>query len=385
MRICERGSYHFLLKVAILIRQWMISGGVKMTKNGSHSKRILLIAFSLFLAAGMLIALVGHSQAYPIPITSIVSVNPGVSVTVAGTNFPAGQTFTVLMGPYGSYGIGGIVVGSYASGAGGYFTATYAIPSSLASADNIAIRFDGSGGFFSYNWFVNTGVSSPTPVPSGPIPVSGYYGYPTFSISSVAAGSSVTILTQNMPAGQAFTVRMGNYGTLGIGGQVVGTTPDSGGSYSLTFAIPSWLAANQQIAIRMDSPSGYYYAFNWFYNNTAPVVSTPVPGPTPVSPVPGYYGYPTISISSVVQNSTVTIYGSNFPAGQTFNVRMGAFGTAGIGGILVTTINSGSGGSFSATYTIPAALAGSAQIAIRLETANGWFYAYNWFYNNTTY
>ncbi|NMC84150.1 MAG: hypothetical protein GYA58_02570 [Anaerolineaceae bacterium] len=361
------------------------------TKKSYSKKRILLLAISFVVMLGLLVGFFGPSVAQAwglVPVTSIVSVNTGVSVTVSGANFPAGQVFTVRMGPYGTYGVGGTVVGSYDTSAGTSFTTTYAIPGALASADRIAIRFESSSGYFSYNWFNNTATGAPTALPAGPTPVPGYVGYPTFSITSVAAGSTVTVQTQNMPAGQAFTVRMGDFGTLGIGGTVVGTTPTTGGSYSLTLNIPSWLAAKSQIAIRMDGPNGYYYAFNWFYNNSTTVASTPVPGSTPVVPtspaVPGYVGIPTISIASVVRDSTVTVYGYNFPAGQTFNVRMGPYGSYGMGGTVVATLDSGAGGSFSATYSIPASLAGSQQIAVRLETANGFFYAYNWFWNNTT-
>ncbi len=60
-------------------------------------------------------------------------------------------------------------------------------------------------------------------------------------------------------------------------------------------------------------------------------------------------------------------------------------GTRGINGIQVDTIKSGNGGSFSATFTIPSALKGYKQIAIRLQSTTGsGYYAYNWFYNNTT-
>jgi hypothetical protein len=62
---------------------------------------------------------------------------------------------------------------------------------------------------------------------------------------------------------------------------------------------------------------------------------------------------------------------------------MGKMGTRGIGGTQVTTFNSGIGGSFEGTFDIPAALAGEYQIAIRLESVTGGFYAYNWFFNNT--
>ncbi len=348
-----------------------------------QSNRVILIILSLLLVTGLLLVVTGPTQAYASPIISIVSINKDVSVTIAGTNFPIGQTFTVRMGAYGTLGIGGTIVGSYDSSLGGYFTATYAIPAGLVGSDSIAIRLESPEGFYAFNWFYNDGSASATAVP-GPFYPAGYYGYPTFEISSVSAGSSVTVWTHNFPAGQIFTVRMGEYGTLAIGGTVVGSTVDTGGSYSATFAIPAWLAGRSQIAIRMEGPTGLY-AYNWFYNNTAsgiPPAITPIPG---VPPVPGYVGIPSFWISAVVRDSTVTIQGYNFPSGQTFNVLMGPFGTMGIGGIPVSAMDSGSGGSFSATYNVPAALAGSPKIAIRLETSDGYFYAYNWFYNNTTY
>ena len=59
-------------------------------------------------------------------------------------------------------------------------------------------------------------------------------------------------------------------------------------------------------------------------------------------------------------------------------------GTYGIGGIASGSYTSGTGGDFSGqTFKIPAELAGSYRIAIRLATEDG-FSAYNWFFNNTT-
>ena len=60
---------------------------------------------------------------------------------------------------------------------------------------------------------------------------------------------------------------------------------------------------------------------------------------------------------------------------------MGPFGTQGIGGPVVGTLNSGVGGQLTATFTIPAQLAGSSRIAIRTQADP--FFAYNWFYNTT--
>lgn len=234
-----------------------------------------------------------------IPTISISQVQKGTSVTILTKNFPASQTFTVRIGEYGTLGIGGTVVGTLDSGAGGVLTQTYSIPAALAARTKLAIRLDSNLGYYSYDWFMNdvssgvTATSTPattaTPGPSatpsatatpGPtatatataaattVPAQGYVGIPTFLISSVVKDSSVTISAVNFPPGQTFTVRMGAFGTLGIGGTTI-TTYDSGsgGSFTATYPIPAALAGNAKIAIRLESSTGYYYAYNWFYNN----------------------------------------------------------------------------------------------------------------------
>ena len=93
---------------------------------------------------------------------------------------------------------------------------------------------------------------------------------------------------------------------------------------------------------------------------------------------------PTISINSVVTDQTVSLTTYNYPANQDFVVTMGPMGSMGINGYYVTTVNSGAGGSFNVNnLPIPPQLYGSYQIAIRLQSAQG-YYSYNWFYNNTT-
>ena len=62
---------------------------------------------------------------------------------------------------------------------------------------------------------------------------------------------------------------------------------------------------------------------------------------------------------------------------------MGKIGTKAVGGVVVATTNSGTGGSFTATYNIPDLLKGLSQIAIRMDASGGLF-AFNWFWNNTT-
>ncbi len=349
-------------------------------------KNLLKTSVAVVFVLALILGIFNPSQASGIPLIFIQSVVKDVSVTISGTNFPADQTFTVRMGAYGTLGIGGTVVGTKGPAAGSAFTATYNIPGALAGASKIAIRLESPEGYYSYNWFVNVPPPPATPAtPAAPAstPIPGYTGVPTFSISSVVKNTSVTVLTNNFPAGQDFTVRMGEFGTMGIGGTVVATTASgSGGSMSATYTIPAALADLSRIAIRVDFPSGHY-GYNWFYNNSTGTTA-PAPVSTPASPaVPGYTGIPTFMILSVAKDDSVSIQAYNFPAGQDFTVRMGEFGTLGIGGIVVTTaVDSGAGGNFTATYDIPAALAGSAKIAIRMDSASGYYYAYNWFYNN---
>lgn len=206
---------------------------------------------------------------------------------------------------------------------------------------------------------------------------------PTFTISSVVTDQTVTVQTANFPANQNFVVTMGPFGSKGAGGVVVGTTNSgAGGTFNATYNIPAQLKGASQVAIRMQtSHANPYFAYNWFYNNTTGTGGNP---PPTVPPGPIYTGIPTFTVCSVVQNGSVTIKTANFPPNQTFTVTMGAFGTQGIGGVVVGTINSGTGEALSPTFGIPPALAGYSRIAIRLQTGQAYpFFAYNWFWNNT--
>ena len=189
---------------------------------------------------------------------------------------------------------------------------------------------------------------------------------PTFTIENVIVDAGVSILGQNFPPNQDFVVTMGPIGTLGINGTPVAIT-NSGlfGSFSATYPIPPNLVGERQIAIRLQSPQGYY-SYNWFWNN----LTEPVPPPIP-----------TISIDSVVVNEMVTIRTHNFPPDMTFLVTMGHMGTLGIDGMPVGTLYSGPGGEMTATFPIPVLLKGLERIAIR--TQGNPFFSYNWFDNQT--
>ncbi len=332
-------------------------------------KRIASIFIALAVLAVLVVPAASHGvNAYTgIPTFSIVSVIVDQKVTIQTSNFPANYDFSVLIGAYGTRGVGGTQVATTNSGSGGAFQVTYAIPDALKGSQQLAIRLQStSGGFFAYNWFWNDTSATTTPT--------GYSGYPTFSVSSVVVDSNVTIAMANLPAGHTFVVLMGVYGTLGIGGTEVDYFDSgTGGAMTATYDIPNALKGNQRIAIRIESTTDSYFAYNWFWNNTSSS-----------SGGTSYAGIPTFSIDSVVVDTSVTIKGVNFPAGYTFDVLMGAYGSLGIGGTKVASFGSGSGGSFTATFDIPAALKGSQRIAIRVKSTTGGFFAYNWFWNNTS-
>ena len=117
-------------------------------------------AFQAVLALMLMVGLLGVSiqpaqAAVPIPTFSITAVVKDTSVTIKTANFPANKTFTARMGLIGTKAIGGIVVGTFNSGAGGVLTLTFNIPAALKGQARIAIRADASGGFNSYGWFWN--------------------------------------------------------------------------------------------------------------------------------------------------------------------------------------------------------------------------------------
>ena len=215
---------------------------------------------------------------------------------------------------------------------------------------------------------------------------------PTFEVVSVVPKIQVTIRTYNFPANKEFTVTMGKIGTLGVGGFfVTKTNSGKGGSFQATYQIPISLINEALIAIRLQEPEGKYYAYNWFENGkvlptsyfhmhtpTGTIYTTGIPRATAL------YGYPYFGITGVIQDSKVSISGSNFPTNRSFNVLMGAYGTYGMGGTQVATQNTDSNRSFTATYDIPPALKGYERISMRLESADGSVFAYNWFFNRTT-
>jgi hypothetical protein len=209
-----------------------------------------------------------------------------------------------------------------------------------------------------------------------------YSGHPFITITKVERDTSVTFKATHLPPDDAFEVFIGRMGTRGVKGiDVDSFETGDGGTLTLTVDIPSEFQGDRQIAIRIESATeSGYFAYNWFYNN-----STGSGGTGGTSGGDGYGGYPTIRISKVVRNSSVTIRVMNLPAEDEFLVSMGRYGSRGVRGYRVDSFDTGDGGNQTLTFDIPSELKGLARIAIRIESKTGsGYFAYNWFYNNSS-
>ncbi len=226
-----------------------------------------------------------------------------------------------------------------------------------------------------------------------------YYGYQypgnvrtwSFMVTQVVAKTSVTIQTYNTPSNIRLTVNIGAPNGNKYDWVVLGDLDTaSGGTQTYILSIPAQFANANPMKMRLTQTKKNGKVFQQdqiFYNGnfTGGTGGIPTPGWGYYSPYYYYGAIPTIWITSVVADTSVTIQTRNFPANVTFDVLMAPMGTRGVGGIKVGTIDSGAGGTLSATFTVPPELRGWRQIAIR--TQNNWtgYYSYNWFYNNTTY
>ena len=349
-------------------------------------KRITLItALILIMILGTQVASASNS-ALVIPTFKITAVDQDNTVTIKAQNFPVNDEFKVTMGKYGTLGIGGVVVGTQNSGTGS-FTATYTIPASLAGSTRIAIRLQSpTSHYYSYNWFWNndhptTSGGSTTPTTTWGYPPAGANTIPNTSVTAVTPGVDVTVKGTNFTTTDTYNVFIGKFGTKGVGGVKVGTqTTDASGKFTGTYSIPAALKDEAKLAIRFVSPATGYYAYDWFTNQGSSGSTTTT---TWGYPPAGANTIPTFSITAVVKGDTVTIKAKNFTTNDSYKVTMGAFGTKGVGGVLVDTQATDGTGAFTATYSIPASLKNNTKIAIRLQSPTTGYYSYNWFWNDT--
>jgi hypothetical protein len=207
------------------------------------------------------------------PSIDIVSVKPGVSVTIRANNFPGGL-WTVRMDKSGGQAASGVQVDVTNTGSGGSFQETYKIPDSLKNESRIVIRLE-KGSLYAYNTFINQASTSPTPTPV--IPSTG--PKTSISILGVERNSSVTVRAEDFPANTTFSVRVGPYNSFFRDYVYTGSVySGNGGNFDFKVQLPALVQDVELVTIRLDG--GGKYAYNAFKNATGGTTTTS----TPVTP-----------------------------------------------------------------------------------------------------
>lgn len=199
----------------------------------------------------------------------VIDVDEGDEVTVRGLNFPAYADFFVFMADRQAGSQRWIELGLFETREDGDFEETFDIPARLRNADQISIRFESRNGRQEVStWFYNdndrdqdTDDDDDEGVPS----------FPFLTAVEVVRNEEVTIRFTKLPAGVQYQVYMGEIGTQGEDGILVGTVRSAeGGTVEKTFDIPAGLRGDWAIAIRMEAPSRgpLAFAYNWFTNQT---------------------------------------------------------------------------------------------------------------------
>ena len=230
--------------------------------------------FSFIMAVAMLILVAAPVQASPNADTTVFSVERNESVTMVLEKFPSNETYYVFMGKYGTYAMNGELVSKLTTNDGGTFLAKFNIPDHLRGESSIAIRFQSiSGESVWWNYFYNDTTEYNPYAYYGKDYDGNYYygdygdwdhrrsdddvtynnlenGFPTFTVTAVNAGASITVQTVNFPSDVRWAVYMKD-GAMDADDwiEITGFTSD-GGTQTLTLTIPSDLQYVDNIAVK---------------------------------------------------------------------------------------------------------------------------------------
>jgi hypothetical protein len=340
--------------------------------KSSRFSKFTRVIYVLMILAVFGLTIPGYGQAAS-PTITIVSIKDGESVTVHASGLPAGMSFAARMDKATTTASNGVFVGTGISASDGTFDATYAIPASLITQRQIAIRIESAtGGWYAYNWFTN---QAKTPVPGTTTTPTATASNIHIEVIAVEENTRIRVRATNFPANIDFKVRIGPYYTFGQNQQFMATiNSGTGGSFLFNVNLPAIVRDVSLVTIRMDAVTGsLLYTYNAFTNVNK---GTFIPNPT--VPTPIY-----IEIVAVEKNNRVTISTANFPANTDFKVRVGPYYTFGRDQQIVATINSGTGGSFLFNITLPAIVKNISLVTILIDsvTDSELYTAYNAFTN----
>ena len=239
-------------------------------------KRLMLV-----LALVALLALSVPVYASPQADTTICITEKNEAVTVRLEAFPSNDVYNVRMGLRDTQGVNGYLVSRIATNAGGTFLAKFPIPDELRNEEVISIRFESQNGHAPWwNYFFNIDAavqcaSVPTSTPSSSSGTSGTNivpGFPTFVLTQLSKGSSITITTKDFQPGERWNVYVADGANEGMNGLITvdGFESGEGGAIPVTFPIPTELKYVEKISVILYRIKDGFITYNLFVNQDYP-------------------------------------------------------------------------------------------------------------------
>lgn len=176
------------------------------------------------------------------------------------------------------------------------------------------------------------------------------------SATSVVEDSTVTLKGKSLDSNSTYTVYLYNFKKLVPENILVGIAKtDATGAFSLTFSIPKPLFDAGLIGVYIVNARGDS-TLNWFINTTG-------------SKYLGGIGAAelAVAVNDVEEDDWVKITVSNLPPNAYFDVYIDETGSKHDDGVYVGHIRTTSGGSATATFDIPEALYGEAELEVLVK------------------
>ena len=217
---------------------------------------------SILIALIMLLVIVVPVQAKPNLSKDlwVVGVKEDESVTLRFDNYPAHETYYVLMNYNGTLGINGYLSSKLTTNSGGDFYAEFPIPEELMGEEIINFRvvnIDGESDppfdyFYNeesaFNPYLYKGTSSSSSSDTTYNHLEN--GFPTATVVSVNAGSAITVKTVNFPGDVRWAVYMKDGAMAATTWYEVSGFNSISGTQTMTLSIPSDLKFKDKVAVK---------------------------------------------------------------------------------------------------------------------------------------
>jgi hypothetical protein len=233
-------------------------------------KVILRLSLALVVLATLLGTMVQPASAMGVMTIRVGAVEPGHRVFLTFNNLTPGVEFAVRMKAYSEPWVGPVVA-NVSSADGEVVTGWFEILPELSHRPWIVVHIDDSFGYSASVIFDNSyrfqAPSSGAPAATTAAPqVVQPRGEPTIEVTHVQRGGVVVAKITQLPANTSFLVTVGKAGTQGIGGSVVARMDTSSTPWQQMFGhfeIPTTLASEKSLDLRLQGPNGYFYWVNF--------------------------------------------------------------------------------------------------------------------------